>query len=158
MSAPADLSSYTLPLNTPLSCLQAEEAFNGLSDKEKLYCHFLSRAAWEGAPICLLQTSPESVPIFLLLKELFSRQSPSSLREAVGGVVSEEEFQAVMLYASGVFTNMGNYKGFGDTKFIPGIDKVQSTSLISPPSLKFFFMSYLICSSLLLFLFCAKSF
>lgn len=124
MSAPADLSSYTLPLNTPLSCLQAEEAFNGLSDKERLYCHYLSRAAWEGAPICLLQTSPESVPIFLLLKELFSRQSPTSLREAVGGVVSEEEFQAVMLYASGVFTNMGNYKGFGDTKFIPGIDKV----------------------------------
>ena len=51
--------------------------------------------------------------------------------------------QSLLVYASAVFTNMGNYKSFGDTKFIPELDKVQqhSGSLTSshlhdsPPSL-----------------------
>ena len=128
MASPPDLSPHILPLTTPLSTLQADEAFNGLSPKEKLYCHYLARAAWEGGPICLLQTSPESVPIFLLLKELFSRQSPASLRAAVGSEVTEDEFRALVLYAAGVFTNMGNYKGFGDTKIIPGIERVSCSN------------------------------
>lgn len=88
-----DLSSYTIPLDTPISTLDARKAFDGLTEKEKLYCHFLSRAAWEGSTICLLQTSPESVPVFLLLKELFARQSVESLRNAIRDCVSEEEFQ-----------------------------------------------------------------
>ena len=87
-----DVSNYTIPLDTPISALEAEEAFNGLSDNEKLYCHFLSRGSWEGAPICLLQTSPESVPLFML-RELFSRQSVASLRTAVGSSLSDDEFQ-----------------------------------------------------------------
>lgn len=122
-----DISSHIISLATPLSTLQANEAFNGLSPKEKLYCYYLTRAAWEGGPICLLQTSPESVPIFLLLKELFAHQSPASLQTAVESTVSKDEFQALMLYTAGVFTNMGNYKGFGDTKFIPGIERVSCT-------------------------------
>ena len=88
-----DLSHYTVPLDTPISALDAEEAFNGLTDVEKHYCHFLSRGSWEGAPICLLQTSPESVPLFLLLRELFSRQSVDSLRKAVGSNLSDDEFK-----------------------------------------------------------------
>ena len=122
-----DVSSHIISLATPLSTLQANEAFNGLSPKEKLYCYYLTHAAWEGGPICLLQTSPESVPIFLLLKELFSRQSPASLQTAVESTVSKDEFHALMLYAAGVFTNMGNYKGFGDSKFVPGIERVSCT-------------------------------
>ena len=127
MTSSPDLSIHVLPLTTPMSALQADKAFAGLSAKERLYCHYLSRAAWEGGPICLLQTSPESVPIFLLLKELFTRQTPASLRAAVEGTVSEDEFRALMLYTAGVFTNLGNYKGFGDTKIIPGLPRVSDT-------------------------------
>ena len=119
-----DLSTHVVPLATPLSSLQAEEAFMGLSPRERLYCHYLSRAAWEGGPICLLQTSPESPPIFLLLRELLSRQTPASLRAAVQETVTDDEFKGLLFYAAGVFTNMGNYKGFGDTKIIPGIPRV----------------------------------
>lgn len=131
MTSSPDLSIHVLPLSTPLSSLEASAAFSGLSQREKLYCHHLSRAAWEGGPICLLQTSPESVPIFLLLKELFSRQTPASLQAAVESTVSEEEFRALMLYTAGVFTNAGNYKGFGDTKIIPGISRVGSSLSLS---------------------------
>ena len=90
----ADLSAFTIPLDTPISKLDAAQAFNGLDKKEKLYCHYLSRASWEGGYICLFQTSPESVPSFLLLRELFTRQSASSLGKAVEGKVKDDEFKA----------------------------------------------------------------
>ena len=32
--------------------------------------------------------------------------------------------QALEVYAAAFYCNMGNYKGFGDTKFIPGLAKV----------------------------------
>ena len=102
-----DLSNYTIPLDTPISALEAEEAFNGLNDDEKLYCHFLSRGSWEGAPICLLQTSPESVPLFMLLRQLFTRQSVASLRTAVGTNLSDDEFQ--------VCIGLGAASGWGHT-------------------------------------------
>ena len=90
-----DVSAHVVPVDTPVSRLEAGDAFEGLTDKEKLYCHYLSRASWEGAAICLLQTSPESVPIYLLLGELFSRQPDvASLREAACSKgVAREEFQ-----------------------------------------------------------------
>ena len=88
-----DLSHFTVPLDTPISKLDALQSFNGLDKKERLYCHFLSRACWEGSYICLLQTSPESVPAYLLLREIFSRQSVASLRKAVEGKVTDDEFK-----------------------------------------------------------------
>ena len=91
----ADL--YTVPLDTPISKLEAGQAFKGLTNKERLYCHYLSRAAWEGSYICLLQTSPESVPLFLLLRELFNRQTVSSLRAAVKDSFTDEEFKVTDL-------------------------------------------------------------
>ena len=33
----------------------------------------------------------------------------------------EEEVAAYFIYCSGFFVNMGNYKGFGDSKFIPNL-------------------------------------
>ncbi len=86
-------SLYTIPLDTPISKLEASQAFKGLTPKEKLYCHFLSRASWAGSYICLFQTSPESVPLFLLLQELFKRQSVSSLRDAVKDSFTDDEFK-----------------------------------------------------------------
>lgn len=88
-----DLSCFTVPLDTPICKLDATQSFNGLEKKEKLYCHYLSRAAWEGAYICLLQTSPESVPIFQLVREVLARQSVSSLQKATQDSVSEDEFK-----------------------------------------------------------------
>ena len=90
-----DLSQYTVPLDTPISSLAAGKSFDGLDKKERLYCHYLSRASWEGAYICLFQTSPESVPIFLFLREVFSRQSVSSLKAACENIATEEEFKVL---------------------------------------------------------------
>ena len=32
--------------------------------------------------------------------------------------------QALFIYAGGFYSNMGNYKSFGDSKFIPNLPKV----------------------------------
>lgn len=117
-----DKSQHILPLDQPVSCLEVETAFAGLTAKEKLYAHHISKAAWVGGLVTLLQTSPESGPIFVLLHKLFSAQKPAEFKSAAlaAGFV-DEEVTALFVYAAGVFSNAGNYKGFGDTKIVPGI-------------------------------------
>lgn len=90
-----DLSHFTVPLDTPISRLDACKSFRGLEKREKLYCHYLSRASWEGSYICLFQTSPESVPVFLFLRGIFSRQSLASLKADSESLVTHEEFKVL---------------------------------------------------------------
>lgn len=119
-----DKSLYTIPNKVPVCLLDCKKAFQGLETKEKQYCHYLSKASEEGGLIVLLQTSPESVPVFLLLQRLFGSENVDSLQsKSQAGGVNEEEFKALLSYAAGFYCNMGNYKSFGDTKIIPGLSK-----------------------------------
>lgn len=99
-----DTSGFVISTDSPINKLECREAFQGLTDREKYYSHYLSRAGWDGGLICLLQTSPESAPIFLLLKEVFSRQSVKSLREATRESVRESEFQVNVFPHSFMYT------------------------------------------------------
>ena len=38
---------------------------------------------------------------------------------AIKSGVSEEDFTSFMVYCNGIYDNMGNYKGYGDTKIVP---------------------------------------
>ncbi|CAL1573218.1 unnamed protein product [Knipowitschia caucasica] len=125
-------SQYFLPNDVGISALDCREAFRLLSPQEKKYAHYLSRAAWYGGLVVLLQTSPESPNIFVLLQKVFRKQTPAQLEKVATSVgLSSEEYQAFLVYAAGLYANMGNYKSFGDTKFIPNLPKDKFKALIS---------------------------
>uniref|UniRef100_A0A8D0VDM2 Dipeptidyl peptidase 3 n=2 Tax=Sus scrofa TaxID=9823 RepID=A0A8D0VDM2_PIG len=124
LAGPMADTQYILPNDIGVSSLDCREAFRLLSPTERLYAHHLSRAAWYGGLAVLLQTSPEAPYIYALLSRLFRAQDPDQLRQhALAEGLTEEEYQAFLVYAAGVYSNMGNYKSFGDTKFVPNLPK-----------------------------------
>ncbi|XP_054707334.1 dipeptidyl peptidase 3-like [Uloborus diversus] len=126
------MSEYTFPNNQPVVLLNCESAFDTLNSKEKLYAHYLSKASWYGGLIVLIQTSAESPLIYCLLQKLFHAQSVEELKRLAVKELSftEDEITALLVYASGIFYNMGNYKGSGDKKFIPNLSKEKLEALI----------------------------
>ncbi|KAI2623210.1 dipeptidyl peptidase III [Hypoxylon sp. NC1633] len=93
--------------------------FGRLSEQEKLYSHYMSRAAWSGTRIILRQVSPESIPIFDFIVELY-RSCGGNWQQCLEiAEVAEEELQAFLEYAATFLSNIGNYYGSGDQKFTP---------------------------------------
>ncbi|CAL8265755.1 unnamed protein product [Merluccius merluccius] len=124
-------SQYYLPNDIGISALDCGEAFRLLSPREQMYSHYLSRAAWYGGLAVLLQTSPESANIFVLLQKIFRKQPAAELEPvAMAAGLTSEEYQAFLVYAAGLYANMGNYKSFGDTKFIPNLPKEKLKTLV----------------------------
>lgn len=111
MGTEIDKKQYILPNEQPIICLEAQKAFENLSLKEKLYAHYISSASWHGGLITLLQTSPESGPLFVFLHKLFGAQSAQKFKEvALKNNFTKDEVGALFVYACGVFCNAGNYK------------------------------------------------
>ena len=61
-----------IKLDTPIMRIDFEFAFSQLSEKEKHYTYFLSKACWEGLPIILFQISYESPALFIIFQNFFS--------------------------------------------------------------------------------------
>ncbi|KAL4238740.1 bifunctional diacylglycerol diphosphate phosphatase/phosphatidate phosphatase [Mactra antiquata] len=119
-----DLSQYTFPNSTGVCLLDCKTAFKNLTDKEKKYAHYISQASWYGGLIVLVQTSPESPGIFLLLQKVFRSQPIDDLRKlSLEKGLTEDEFDALLTYAAAFYSNAGNYKSFGDSKIIPNLPK-----------------------------------
>lgn len=111
MTSEADIKHYTLPNEQPICVLEVQTAFDNLTPKQKLYAHYVSKASWNGGLITLLQTSPESAPIFVFLHKLFSTVNPDDFKVlALKSNFSEDEVKALFVYTCGVFANAGNYK------------------------------------------------
>ena len=97
----------------PIHQLSVRNAFDGLTVKEKLYAHYMSKAAWSGARIILRQVSPEANDVFDLIMELHKCcQARLSGRWADIGAalnVSTEEVDAFLNFAANFLSNVGNY-------------------------------------------------
>jgi dipeptidyl-peptidase-3 len=115
------LKHYVSPQRVPVSKLDVKEAFDLLSKEEKLYAHYFSQACWAGAPIVLAQVSNESLDIFQLFNALFANNGVQSLKEK--RAVDDQAFENLLIYATLFLGNMGNYLSFGDSKFIPRLEK-----------------------------------
>lgn len=106
--------------------LDYEEAFKGLSEKEKMYMYYLYKAIAAGWRITAVQTSVESPYIISLIIRIFREESADELKKRLleNAIATEKQIDAFLIYVFNVLGNMGNYRGFGDTKMIPRATKL----------------------------------
>ncbi|CAG2060189.1 unnamed protein product, partial [Timema podura] len=163
---------YSLPNDYPIVELECQVAFDALSNKQKLYAHYLSLASWHGSLAVYLQITVrthqeatkavESISLAFdsdSLSQAFDSDSISQAfdsdsinvarvtsnlqsphqgailtnqlmnsRKQHSSKVSQKKISrygqlkaAECEYLSVFFSNSGNYKGFGDTKFVPNL-------------------------------------
>ncbi|KAF3069082.1 putative dipeptidyl peptidase 3 [Daldinia childiae] len=101
--------------------LGVKPLFDHLSEKEKLYSHYLSRAAWSGTRIILRQVSPESLGIFEFIMELYESCGGDWNQFSTDYGVAVKDLEAFLEFAATFLSNIGNYYGSGDQKFIPRV-------------------------------------
>ncbi|KAH8592498.1 putative dipeptidyl peptidase 3 [Bisporella sp. PMI_857] len=99
--------------------LVIKKHFEALSDKEKRYAHYISRAAFTGTRITLRQVSPESEAIFDFIIELYKAYNGDWPEAQKKSGINDEDLKYFLEYAAMFLGNCGNYKGFGDAKFVP---------------------------------------
>lgn len=91
----------------------------------------VNRAAFIGHRIILRQVSPESEPIFDFIISLYNACKGDWKRLQQDSKVSDEALRFFLEYATQLLGNSGNYKGFGDSKFIPRCSPEDLVSLAS---------------------------
>lgn len=114
-----ELKQYLADAPPSVVKLEIEKHFDALTDRQKRYAHFVSRASFQGTRIVARQISPESEPIFDFILALHkSSEGDWKALQAKAGI-SDEDLDHFLQYAAQFLGNNGNYKSFGDSKFIP---------------------------------------
>ncbi|KAM0287009.1 hypothetical protein ACHAQH_000694 [Verticillium albo-atrum] len=118
-----ELAQYLADAPPSVVRLEIEKHFEPLTDKQKRYAHFISRASLAGNRIVLRQVSPESEAIYDFIISLHN--SSGGDWEALGRKAGIDETQLTQFleYAAQFLGNSGNYKSFGDSKFLPRCDE-----------------------------------
>lgn len=112
------MSKPVISTKTTLAELDCFVAFNALAQNEALYAYYFSKACWSGGPICYFERSFQSPAlIYLVLKgfQAGARATVDSLKQQI----DEESLNQILIYIAAVIDNSGNYKSFGDSKFVP---------------------------------------
>ncbi|KAL2850880.1 dipeptidyl peptidase III [Aspergillus pseudodeflectus] len=109
-------------------------AFDGLAKHERLYAHWMAKAAWRGTRIILRQVSPEANGVFDLIISLYRSCQGDWEQLATDADVGLEELHKFLNYAALFLSNIGNYFGSGDQKFVPEISKEALIRLASSNS------------------------
>ncbi|KAK5937926.1 hypothetical protein PMZ80_010055 [Knufia obscura] len=102
--------------------LEIKPHFDALNQQQKQYAHHLSRASFAGQRVVLAQVSPESIPIYDLILAIH-KACEGGYKKLEKTGVSGEDLTLWLEYAAQFLGNSGNYKSFGDSKFIPRIPK-----------------------------------
>lgn len=93
-----------------------------------------SRAAFLGHRIILRQVSPESESIFDFVLALYEACNGNWKKLGQDAKVSDQALKHFLEYSAQFLGNSGNYKGFGDSKFIPRCSPEDITALASSSS------------------------
>ncbi|KPI44169.1 putative dipeptidyl peptidase 3 [Cyphellophora attinorum] len=102
--------------------LEIAPHFDALNAQQKRYAHHISRAAFHGTRITLAQVSPESVPIYDLIVAIHTACKGDYKKLAADTGAGDDAVRQWLEYAAQFLGNCGNYKGFGDSKFIPRVE------------------------------------
>ncbi|KAK1826157.1 putative dipeptidylpeptidase [Podospora conica] len=114
-----ELAQYFADSPPAVVRLEIEKHFDALTDKQKRYAHFISRASLAGNRIVLRQTSPEAESIYDFIIALHKASGGDWKALAAKVNVDESGLSSFLHYAAQFLGNAGNYKSFGDSKFIP---------------------------------------
>eukprot|EP00830_Metopus_es_P016334 TRINITY_DN501_c0_g1_i1.p1 TRINITY_DN501_c0_g1~~TRINITY_DN501_c0_g1_i1.p1 ORF type:complete len:713 (+),score=157.24 TRINITY_DN501_c0_g1_i1:43-2181(+) len=123
-------SNDYIPVHTNVSYLDCADAWKLLTPKEQLYAYYFGKASWEGAKICTFQRSYESPGLHVLFRALFSEGIEKLREKAKANGVTDLEWRQLLAYSAGVLQNCGNYKSFGDKKFIPELSAEKFLAII----------------------------
>lgn len=127
------MSDYLADTKAPVCRLEVKTHFELLTEKEKRYAHHISRASHWGTRVVLRQVSPEAESIYDLILEI--EKATAGNFESIEGV-SAEDLTFFLEYAAQFLSNGGNYKSFGDVKFVPRLPKESFAKIasVSPKS------------------------
>ncbi|KAI0164787.1 peptidase family M49 [Xylariaceae sp. FL1272] len=114
-----ELKHYLADAPPSVVRLEIEKHFEPLNDKQKRYAHFISRASFQGTRVVLRQISPESEPIFDFILALHKSSGGDWKSLQSKSNIADEDLDDFFNYAAQFLGNNGNYKSFGDAKFIP---------------------------------------
>ncbi|KAI2481718.1 Dipeptidyl-peptidase 3 [Pyrenophora tritici-repentis] len=132
MSASIDsetLKQYLADSPPTVVPLTIKPHFDALNDKEQLYAHHLSVACFAGTRIVLRQCSPESEHIYDFIVALHKHAKGDYAALAKDTGLSKEEIAEYLNYSAQFLGNLGNYKSFGDSKFVPRLEPRQLKAL-----------------------------
>lgn len=126
-------------INCPIMALNFKETFEQLTDDEKAYTYYLSKACWAGAPIVLFQKSYESPALFIIFQKFFSSFQPfkelkKQILQKSNSTITDVEYKQFITYAAKFYANFGNYSSFGKKMFIPELplEKFEDILNLSP--------------------------
>ncbi|KAH6678333.1 putative dipeptidyl peptidase 3 [Halenospora varia] len=111
--------------------LVIKKHFDALTDQQARYAHYISKAAFTGTRVTLRQVSPESESIFDFIIELYKSTNGDwkSVQQKAG--VTDDDLKYFLEYSAQFLGNCGNYKGFGDSKFVPRCEEKTFDALAS---------------------------
>lgn len=96
------------------------ESFEQLTEEEKNYLYYLSKASWAGQAIDLFQTSYESPALFIIFQTFFS--SFQNIKDLDGKIKAKNIdpliYNKFLEYAANFYSNFGNYT-INKKKFFP---------------------------------------
>ncbi|KAL5352276.1 hypothetical protein ACLOAV_002223 [Pseudogymnoascus australis] len=125
----AELVNYLADSPPTVVPLEIKKHFEALTPRQKRYAHYISKASFAGTRIILRQVSPESEAIYDFILSLHRASAGDWSAYATKAGVSAQDLQYFLEYAAQFLGNSGNYKGFGDAKFVPRAPESAFTAL-----------------------------
>ena len=116
------MNSKKISMINLIQNISFKESFEQLSDEEKNYIYYLSKACWAGQPIVLFQTSYESPALFIVFQTFFSSfQNFSDIKsDLLKKNITDVNYTGFMRYAAKFYSYFGNYTS-NKKKFFPSI-------------------------------------